>query len=273
MRTSRGSPGHDGTSRAAFASVLLLLLAGCGGARQTARRATRDRPDDFAGPQIHFVYAVPAGRSELDRHLDTNGTLATSVALLVSWFRRQAGGPILAVDTYEHHPDITYVRLPRSDQAYEHDGPDTLAADVHRLLPLPRKKLTAIYYDGTLPASQSEVCGVGRGGRGRFAMVFVAQSCFDPDDLVSAQAGTYNALVFVMAHEIVHELDFVPAALDGNGSRRRQLTRPDVPVAREQSARARCQPRRLLPRAHWRLPRPQPKPYLKGPDSILELTP
>jgi hypothetical protein len=189
-----------------------LVVVGCGGGgHKSPPRATGDRADDFAGPQIHFVYAVPAGRAELDHHRDTDGTLATSIVLLVSWFHQQPGAPILAVDTYRSRPDITYVRLPRSDQAYERDGADSLAADVRTALPLPTGKLYAIYYDGTLPSFKADVCGVGSGrSRARYAIVFVAQSCFDRYDFLAAAGGAYNRLVFVMAHEIVHELGFVP---------------------------------------------------------------
>jgi hypothetical protein len=198
------------TTRAGVASAIALAIAGCGSARHTMGHTLRDRPDDYGGRQIHFVYAVPGGRSELDHHRDTDGTLAASTVLLVAWFRQQAGRPILAVDSYKGRPDITFVRLSRTDQAYERAGPAVLAADVHQRVPLPRDKLYAIYYDGTLPAAQTEVCGMGRGDHGRFAIVFLAQGCFDSYDLSEASAVAYNRFVFVMAHELVHELGFVP---------------------------------------------------------------
>lgn len=193
----------------ALASVGLAACSGSSGG-SSLRRTTADREDDFSGPQIHFVYAAPAGRRELDHHHDTDGTLANSIFLLVAWFHEQLGSPILRVDIYQRHPDITYVRLPRSDQAYEQAGPTVLSADVVKAIGPPRHKLYAIFYDGTLPASEATTCGLGNGAPRPFAIVFVAQECFDNYDFSHAGYGSYNRLVFVMAHELVHELGFIP---------------------------------------------------------------
>lgn len=194
----------------AAAVAVVTALAGCGGGGglHFLTRATHDRADDISGPQIHFVYAVPAGRGELDHHRDVDGTLPNSIFLVASWFDQQSGIPSLRIDTYRHDPDITFLRLPRSNEKYEAAGPETLAADLARRGLNGRKKLYAVYYDGTLPAA--EVCGLGNSGRHPFAIAFIAQDCFSNDDFRSAGFGSYNTLVFVMAHEIVHELGFVP---------------------------------------------------------------
>src|SRR5437870_3793894 len=91
---------------------VIAHLGGSGGSGLP--RATRDRLDDFRGPQIHFVYAVPSGRS-VDIHRDTDGTLSESIVLLFAWFHQQIGAPILSIDTFKGRPDVTYVRLPRTD--------------------------------------------------------------------------------------------------------------------------------------------------------------
>jgi len=202
--------------RAKRVTALVLIVAVVGyfvswigsGGPSGLRRATRDRADDFHGPQIHFVYAVPRGPASLDIHRDVDGTLSESIVLLVSWFHQQIGAPYLAVDTYKRRPDITFVRLPRTNGAYERLGPYAVAGDVSSLLPPRRHKIYAIYYQGTLPAGKREVCGVARGGL--FAIAYIGQACFSTDDFLSADIGGYNTLVFVAAHEIVHELGFVP---------------------------------------------------------------
>ena len=190
--------------------LFLLVLTGCGSAGAGARflpRSTRDRKDDLSGPQIHFVYAVPAGRAEFDHHRDTDGTLANSIFLLASWFYQQRGSPIIRIDTYRRQPDITFVRLPQGDLTYERKGPLALMRDLARR-GLRRRKLYAVFYDGTLRSA--ETCGLGASGAHPFAIAFVAQQCFSEQDFTAAGFGSYNRLVFVMAHEIVHELGFVP---------------------------------------------------------------
>ena len=95
----------------------------------------------------------------------------------------------------------------------EHIGervPAALSADVANAIGERRNKLYAIFYDGTLPATEATTCGLGESSPHRFAIVFVAQECFDRYDFSDAGFGNYNRLVFVVAHEIVHELGFVP---------------------------------------------------------------
>lgn len=187
-------------------AALVVWWLGSGG--QTLSRSTIDRPDDFSGPQIHFIYAVPSGAADNRRDIDR--TLAISVVLVFSWFHQQLGSPRLAVDTYKGAPDITFVRLPKAKATYERLGADAIAADVSRVLRPRARKLYAVYYDGTLLPKLSDVCGIARGGPSAFAIAFIGQTCFSTDDFRSADSGTYNRLVFVMAHEIVHELGYVP---------------------------------------------------------------
>lgn len=198
------------SAAAIFAGLTLAAACGGRGSGVTLARSTTDRPDDHAGPQIHFVYAVPAGDTSVDNHRDTDGVLTLSILLVFSWFHQQAGAPTLSVDTYRGHPDVTFVRLPRMNGAYERARPDAIADAVERALRPRRGKLLAIYYDGTLPAGEADVCGIGRGRPGAFAIAFVGQQCFSTLDFSDAALGSYNDLVFVMAHEIVHELGFVP---------------------------------------------------------------
>jgi hypothetical protein len=71
-------------------------------------------PDDISGPQVHFLYVVPSDGA--DGQLDTNGAMEQSVARIQQWVVTQAGNQqALRVDTYKGVPDITFVRLPRSD--------------------------------------------------------------------------------------------------------------------------------------------------------------
>jgi hypothetical protein len=194
----------------AFATLLTVALsAGCGGSTGPRfPRATVDRPDDVPGRQIHFVYAVPAGFRELDRGWDENGALVYSVDTMLAWFLRQEGHPSLRVDTYRGDPDVTYVRLPRSDFVYKRRGPQLVMSDLRRSGLRSRLKRYGVYYQGTLPRRQEDTCGLGSSGVHAFAIVFLSQTC--PYDFEAARSGDYNPLAYIMAHEVLHELGFVP---------------------------------------------------------------
>ena len=101
---------------AAFTAAALCLSTGALGASadSAARdRATTDLPDDISGPQVHFMYVVPA--DGVDEQLDTNGAMEESIARIERWFVKQAGNQGLRVDTYNGVPDITFVRMRRTD--------------------------------------------------------------------------------------------------------------------------------------------------------------
>lgn len=210
MRALRETPEPSLLRIWLIAFVVIATLGGCGGSHAPGSlvRSTRDRADDITGPQIHFIYAVPAGRAQLDHHRDVDTSLANSVFLTASWFYQQKGKPLLRIDTYHGQPDITFIRLPRSNGIYEHSGPRVLMDDLARAGFDRRNKVYAVYYDGTLPTA--ETCGLGHGQPHRYAIAFLAQQCFGDSDFTEAQFGSYSRLVFVMAHEIVHELGFVP---------------------------------------------------------------
>ena len=95
-------------------AVFLLVPPACGGGgsggTKSLPRATHDRPDDHRQRQIHFVYAIPGGRKELDRRRDVDGTLTNSILLIEIWFRSQRRSPRLHVDTY-HGLIFLYVAL------------------------------------------------------------------------------------------------------------------------------------------------------------------
>ena len=194
-------------------ALFLLVPPACGGGgsggTKSLPRATHDRPDDHRQRQIHFVYAIPGGRKELDRRRDVDGTLTNSILLIEIWFRSQRRSPRLHVDTYHGLADVTFVRLPRENYEYDRAGPDALMHDIARAGLHDPRKLYAVFYSGAPIRSEPDICGLGSAGPRPFAMVFLAQSC--AYDFGASGMGDYNSLVFVMAHELVHELGFVPS--------------------------------------------------------------
>src|SRR5262249_53718413 len=137
---------------AAFAIGMGLLGPG------SLPRSTSDRPDDFQGPQVHVLYVVPS--DGVDRALDTDGTIAASVANFQGWLRGQTGGRALRVDTFQGEVDVSFARLGLTDAELAAKGlslrdtiEQSLVADGFDA----PGKLYAVYYDG----SDTAACGGG----------------------------------------------------------------------------------------------------------------
>ncbi|MHB8641677.1 MAG: hypothetical protein ACYDA3_02150 [Gaiellaceae bacterium] len=176
-------------------------------------RATTDRPDDVAGPQIHVVYAVPADAA--DRRLDTDGTLARSVAAWNAWLAGQTGGRGLRLDTSGGALDVTFVRLAETDAQIETQGAyvrDELERELHALGFDQAGKIYAVYYDG----HSSWSCGGGAWPpllQGDVAALYLHGLYSQPIPCDSNAFGTVGQpgyLEFAMLHEIFHTLGFVP---------------------------------------------------------------
>src|SRR5262245_33117869 len=101
-------------------AVAAVLAAGALGASndsaalgQARVRTVTDMPDDVSGPQVHFLYVVPADGP--DGQLDTNGGMEQSIARIERWVVTHADNQGLRVDTHAGVPDITFVRLRHTD--------------------------------------------------------------------------------------------------------------------------------------------------------------
>src|SRR5947199_8562845 len=100
--------------------VVALLVAGIATGSTSAReatvlrdRSTTDMPDDLQGPQVHFMYVVPADGT--DNQLDTNGLIEQSITRVENWMLGQTGNQGLRIDTYHGAPDITFFRMPHTN--------------------------------------------------------------------------------------------------------------------------------------------------------------
>ncbi|NUR76129.1 MAG: hypothetical protein HOQ28_07600 [Thermoleophilia bacterium] len=106
-------------------------------------------PDDFQGPQVHFMYIVPADGT--DNQLDTNATVEQSITRVQNWMLGQTGNQGLRIDTFHGAPDITFFRLPVTDSQVTSAYPWplwTIGDDlVARGFSNPNK-VYAVFYDG-----------------------------------------------------------------------------------------------------------------------------
>ena len=112
-------------------------------------RAVTDRPDEVTGNQVHALYVVPS--DGVDRQLDTSPSLATSIEAWSQWIPRKLGGVRLRLDTADGKPDITFVRLARSNAELAATGEfirDAIEHDLGTLGQINLNKIYAVYYDG-----------------------------------------------------------------------------------------------------------------------------
>ncbi|MEZ4361377.1 MAG: hypothetical protein R3B48_14420 [Kofleriaceae bacterium] len=195
--------------------LLLGVLAGCGSVSDPkpdasgSARALADRPDDISGNQVHIIYAIPSDGA--DRKLDIDGTLQRSVQAWSSWFASKALGPKLRLDVAGGAPDITFVRLPRTDTAYAAEGVlirDRIEQDLGNLKHINLAKAYLVYYDGT-----SNSCGSGPlppALIGRAAVIYLdgqvpnAVPC--KNNPIGASADVPGYFEFVAVHELMHVL-------------------------------------------------------------------
>ena len=74
-------------------------------------RSHQDRLDDFSGPQIHVIYALPAGGT--DYHIDRTGEGVRLVESAQRFLQDELGRG-LRFDTHKGVPDVTFVQLSKS---------------------------------------------------------------------------------------------------------------------------------------------------------------
>ncbi len=118
--------------------------------REPSQRSSVDLPDDFSGPQIHLVYALPRGVA--DQYIDINGKIAAGVDLAQKWLWKE-GGQRMRIDTYQGEPDITFVRMDFPEIDTYSDRVTSAA------VPNPEpEKLYVIYYPGAGPGNNP--CGL-----------------------------------------------------------------------------------------------------------------
>jgi len=176
-------------------------------------RVTADRPDDARGPQLHALYVLPS--DGVDRSLDTNGTIAASVANWQRWLQGQTFNNGLRLDTSNGELDVTFVRLARTDAELRARGlalRDALEEELRSKGVVRPGKVYATYYDG----SSAAACGGSAWPPkvpGAVAAVYLratfgpGATCYEPERSRSA----LQILDFAVLHEVLHAIGFVPS--------------------------------------------------------------
>ena len=175
-------------------------------------RATRDQPDDFDGPQIHAVYALPSDID--DEKLDRYGDIARSFEAMQDWLSEEIGYR-LRLDTHDGELDVTYLRLHFTP--LEGDGTSTDL--IHALDEAVRdgighsgQKIYAIYYAGR----NAGQCGTANLAGPNAAVYVHREGC--SSTLPGAKPGVVSTYEAVMVHEILHAIGAVPDCAPNRGA-------------------------------------------------------
>lgn len=210
--------------RLLLASLLIAIASGCGGSddnaesaliREPSDRSTTDRPDEESGSQVHLVYAIPSDGE--DQQLDINGTIETSFTAAQAWLSGETNGRTLRLDTFAGAPDVSFLRLTRSDASLQSEGAftrDAIEAEMRDAGFDSEDKIYAVYYDG----GSTYACGSGAYPPtlpGNVAVLFLhgqpeGTKINCADNAITTDVNAPGFWEFVAVHEVLHTLGFVP---------------------------------------------------------------
>ena len=175
-------------------------------------RTFGDREDDFTGPQVRAMYIVPSDGG--DRALDTDGTLARSVASADTWFQQRTGGYSIRFDRHGGALDIGFLRLKESDGYLSSQGfllPYVIEGLMDEENLLAGDKMYVVYYDG----SNTQACGsavLPELSPGQVGALYLqarpqGEKCDAP--FVTSETSPPGYWEFVALHELLHTFGIV----------------------------------------------------------------
>lgn len=212
---------HRHRSHPVWQALCLLVLAGCTStvpahvaarkqaiaptpspAAAAADRTDEDRADDAEPFAVHALYVLPSDAK--DRKLDTDGTITRSIEAMDRWIKQQTGGATLRFDRYKGKPDVTFLRLRRTDADLTSAGVDAIS-QLHLAVAAagfndPRK-IYLYYYEGGagVPKDIAGVTDVNA------SCLFLGNAGELPDD-----GQDMSGVDIAVLHELMHAQDLVP---------------------------------------------------------------
>jgi hypothetical protein len=186
------------------------------GARALAR-ATQNRPDDSARPKIKVWYVLPS--DGVDESLDTDGTIARSIAVGLNWLRAQSGGRTLRVDTFNGDLDVGFFRMSRTDAEIAGTGPyvrDEIEMEMQGASLTQANRLDLVFYGGSSTFACSGAANPFYGPAGSVGALYLKAvvagytACGD-NLLAESEAAPPGYWEFSWMHESMHLLGIVEA--------------------------------------------------------------
>ena len=208
-----------------FTIVALLLSAGILVSPSYALDSTRaivDQPDDFSGFQIHVVYVVPKG--ETDLKWDVNGKINSELDDAQTFLKQKIDRKLL-FDTYQGRYDITFMQSKYTlDELKIPDGQSEtstvtmnslikkISKEYAETLP-PQSNPKTVYFQFSLDLSK-DICGFSGTPSSR-AMGFGGEVCTNPawDDVFLKTYGI-NSLSKTLVHELTHSFGVAHTCVD-----------------------------------------------------------
>lgn len=199
-----------------FAKIVFLVLAfvlpgHSYNAQNAESTSTPDMPDDFEGPQIHVIYAIPSDRP--DATAEFIGQLRNEIDVSQQWVQAEVGR-LLKFDTFQGEPDITIVRLTRTEQEiYDlgaSEGYVSLESELKFRDEYDPDKLYAVFFDGGF--NDFKCGGLGAGGAIALTILGGSNLCGTELSPRANGSGQLHPLSYAatMMHEVIHTLGFVP---------------------------------------------------------------
>jgi len=168
-----------------------------------------------AGPNLQIFYLVPADGP--DRRLDLDGTIARSVNAATTWFETESGGLRLRVEA-EFGRQVLFHRSLRSRSGWLSLG-KYAAYEIEREFGEvgwdSSKSVLGVYFDGPNGQTCGDSISPDHVNAGRLAILYLSSPW--PTDRpcrsvpLAVDGGRPGYWEFLLLHEIVHALGFVPS--------------------------------------------------------------
>ena len=195
-----------GATASASAAYALRILS----------RSTTNRTDVITAARVKLLYALPS--DGVDRGLDTTGTMHRTISSGQRWLASQTGNRYLRYDASDGGLDITFVRLPRTDAAYNSYGAfirDTMEKDLKAAGWTQADVILLAYYEGKHVDRCASAAQPGR-LEGTLGAIYLngaptsAVPCSTQPFAASPTAAP-GYIDFVAVHELFHLLGLVSA--------------------------------------------------------------
>jgi len=174
-------------------------------------RNTIDQPDDLTGSQIHVIYAIPADGT--DNKLDLTDKFPNSLETVDAWLFQQTGQhDRMKLDRLNGKIDITFVKLPLTEAAYESFGWDKsiqIEADLRSLKDEQSGKIYLVYYDGPNPRTCADAGSLQNGHQTAVMYIhgFANSPGITPCDqnpVAKSPTDQPTYIDYVTLHELIH---------------------------------------------------------------------